>query len=73
MITNIIVGIACFLLGGVCSALYGANVVRTVNQLYIAETGNDFVSWVFDRSNDIRKAQVKGETLILNVKPKNED
>ena len=73
MITNIIVGIACFLLGGVCSALYSANVIRTVNQLYIAETGNDFVSWVFDRSNDIRKARAKGETPVLNVKPKNED
>ena len=73
MLSEILIGVGCFLLGGVIGSYWAVSMVVKVNKLYEAETGNNFVSWIFDKSNDVRKARVEGETPVLNIQIKDED
>ena len=58
MITNIIIGIAAFIAGGFVGCLYTCNGLIKVNKLYVQDTGNNFVEWIFDKSNNIRKHRI---------------
>jgi hypothetical protein len=58
MITNIIIGVAAFIAGGFVGCLYTCNGFIKVNKLYVQDTGNNFIEWVFDKSNDIRKHRI---------------
>lgn len=63
MITNILIGVGCFILGGAISALSISRMLMKVNALYNRETGNDFVTWVFNRSNKVRTDKYKEDYL----------
>jgi len=58
MITNIIIGAAAFIAGGFVGCLYIANTLIKINKLYVKDTGNNFIEWVFDESNNIRKHRI---------------
>jgi hypothetical protein len=73
MLSEILIGVGCFLLGSVIGSYWAVNMVIKVNRLYEAETGNNFVSWIFDKGNDVRKARAKGETPVLKIQIKDED
>ena len=63
MVTNILIGIGCFILGGVISALSISKMLMKVNAIYNRETGNDFITWVFNRSNKVRTDRYKKDYL----------
>ena len=58
MMTNIIVGALAFLIGGFVGAIWCSNMVIKANTVYKKITGNDFVSWVFDANNEVRKHRI---------------
>lgn len=57
MLSEILIGIGCFLLGNVCGSLYVAHVLTKVNEIYKADTGNDFVTWVFNKKKELKKTE----------------
>lgn len=73
MLSEILIGIGCFLLGGVCGSLYIAHMLKKVNEIYKADTGNDFVTWVLNKDKELKKTKKESEKPILEIEIKNED
>ena len=59
MISNILIGLCSFIIGGVCGALMVTNALIKVDKMYKETTGNSFVKWVFDASATVKKHRIE--------------
>lgn len=73
MITEILIGIGCFICGAFVGTVITLNKIIKVNNLYSRVTGNNFVEWIFDTANEVRKAEARGEKPVLDIQIKDED
>ena len=64
MLSEILISTGCFILGGIVGSMFMANMLIKVNKLYYSETGQDFVSWVFSRSNKKRVDTIKADLEV---------
>ena len=62
MITNILIGVGCFILGGLIGAgiaMYkiGGEVLK-IAKIYKDVTGNDFIAWINDTHSKIKTSKM---------------
>ena len=73
MLSEILIGVGCFLLGGFVGGLYVSHLITKVNDLYKCATGNDFVEWVLNTSKNYKKSKKSEETPVLNIEIEDEE